>query len=64
MNKVVLAIVCLLLGVLGVHRFAVGKIGTGFLYLLTAGIFGIGVIVDFVTILMGKFTDANGNFIK
>ncbi|MCK9575055.1 MAG: TM2 domain-containing protein [Clostridia bacterium] len=64
MNRIVLAVVCFFLGVLGVHRFAVGKIGTGLLYLFTAGLFGIGWIVDFVMIIMGKFTDASGNFIK
>jgi len=38
------------LGVFGVHRFYLGKFGTGILYLVTLGIFGIGLIYDFWTL--------------
>ena len=38
------------LGVFGVHRFYLGKWGTGLLYLFTLGLFGIGVIYDFWTL--------------
>ena len=37
-------------GVLGVHRFYQGKWGTGLLYLVTLGLFGIGLIYDFWTL--------------
>ncbi len=59
-NRWLLAVICLFLGVLGVHRFMVGKIGTGIVYLLTAGVFGIGVLVDLILILSGLFRDKNG----
>lgn len=38
------------LGALGLHRFYLGKWGTGILYLLTFGLFGIGIIYDFLTL--------------
>lgn len=38
------------LGVFGAHRFYIGKIGTGVLYLFTLGFVGIGVIIDLFTL--------------
>ncbi|MBR6753907.1 MAG: NINE protein, partial [Clostridia bacterium] len=46
------------------HKFYSGKIGTGFLYLFTGGLFGIGLIVDFFSILFGSPTDQDGLPIK
>jgi TM2 domain-containing membrane protein YozV len=40
----------LFLGVFGIHRFYMGKIGTGILYLLTGGLLGIGYIYDTLTL--------------
>ena len=39
-------VICLLFGWLGVHKFREKKIGMGFLYLFTAGLFCIGWIID------------------
>ena len=38
------------LGILGVHRFYMGKWGTGLLYLVTLGLCFIGVLYDFWTL--------------
>ncbi|EJF90718.1 TM2 domain-containing protein [Bartonella tamiae] len=66
-SKLILAIVCWFFGLFGVHRFMVGKIGTGILMLvLTCTVIGmiitgIWVLIDFIVILMGNFTDKQGN---
>lgn len=56
-NKWMVLLLCLFLGVLGVHRFYVGKVSTGILYLVTFGLGGIGVLVDLIMILSGNFKD-------
>jgi TM2 domain-containing membrane protein YozV len=57
-------ILCVLLGGLGVHRFYVGKIGTGILMLLTLGGLGIWQLIDLIVIATQKFTDSDGLLIK
>lgn len=57
-------LLCLLLaifvGYLGIHRFYAGKIGSGILYLCTAGFCGVGVLIDIISILLGSFRDNYG----
>ena len=38
------------LGLFGIHRFYMGKIFTGLLYLVSAGLFGMGILWDFLTL--------------
>ena len=46
------------LGIFGIHRFYVGKIGTGIAIILTfGGFFGIWPLVDLIMILVGSFRD-------
>jgi len=64
-NGVVCLILALLLGCFGIHRFYVGKVGTGILtIILFFGVFGIWPLIDAIMVLMGKFTDADGKIVK
>lgn len=57
-------LLCFFLGYLGMHRFYVGKTGTGILQLLTCGGLGIWTIIDFVRILFGRFRDSEGRLVR
>jgi TM2 domain-containing membrane protein YozV len=46
------------LGVFGAHRFYMGKWGTGILYLISGGLFGIGWAYDYCT-LNGQIDEIN-----
>lgn len=59
-NWLVTLLLCVFLGALGIHRFYVGKTGTGILMILTFGGFGIWVIVDLILIATNAFTDVDG----
>lgn len=45
-------------GIFGLHRFYLGRIWTGLLWLCTGGLFFFGVLYDFWT-LNGKISEAN-----
>ena len=54
-------LLCFFLGFLGVHRFYVGKIGSGIAQLLTLGGLGIWALIDLIILATGTFTDSEGN---
>lgn len=59
-NWLITLLLCIFIGALGIHRFYVGKTGTGILMILTFGGFGIWVLVDIIMIATNAFTDVNG----
>ena len=63
-SRTVTLLLCLFLGFFGIHRFYVGKTGSGVLYLCTGGIVGIGVLFDLIMILIGNFTDGQKNAVS
>ncbi|MEY9974461.1 TM2 domain-containing membrane protein YozV [Lysinibacillus sp. RC46] len=63
-NYIVMILLCFFLGGLGIHRFYVGKIGTGILMIITLGGLGIWALIDLIMIIVGKFKDKEGKEIK
>jgi len=56
-KMVVAALLCFFIGLIGVHRFYVGKVGTGILMIVTLGGLGIWALVDLIMIITGSFKD-------
>ncbi|MBQ4639309.1 MAG: TM2 domain-containing protein [Clostridia bacterium] len=59
-SRVILLVLYFVLGYVGAHKFYSGRIGMGVLYAVTGGIFGIGLFVDFFSILFGTPRDSRG----
>jgi TM2 domain/Protein of unknown function (DUF2510) len=62
-SRLAATILSFFLGVFGVHRFYVGKVGTGILQLLTLGGLGIWALIDFILIVVGSFRDIQGRLL-
>lgn len=65
-SQIVAILLALFLGTIGIHRFYVGKVGTGILMLvLTITFFGMVItipwaVLDFVMACVGVFRDSEG----
>lgn len=58
-SKLIAYLLWFFLGFLSLHRFYLGKIGTGLIWLFTGQLFGIGWIVDLF--LLGSMVDNYNN---
>lgn len=54
-------VLCIFLGLFGAHKFYLGKIGMGVIYLLTYGLFGIGWVIDLFILTLGNPKDKEGD---
>lgn len=59
-SRLVALLLCIFLGIFGVHRFYLGKIGTGLVWCFTLGCMEIGWIIDIIMLACGKMTDVDG----
>jgi hypothetical protein len=59
-SRLAALLLCFFIGMFGVHRFYVGKVGTGLLSLFTLGGLGIWAFIDFILIACGVFRDKQG----
>lgn len=63
-NYAITLLLCYFFGTFGIHRFYVGKTGTGIAQLLTGGGCGIWSTIDLLLIIFGAFTDDEGREIN
>ena len=63
-SRLAAALLCGFVGVFGIHRFYVGKVGTGILMLVTFGGLGIWALIDLIVILVGSFRDKEGKVLE
>jgi TM2 domain-containing membrane protein YozV/two-component sensor histidine kinase len=57
-------LLAIVLGILGAHRFYVGRVGTGLAMLFTLGGLGVWWIVDIVMVATGQLKDMDGKWVS
>lgn len=63
-NLLVASLLCFFLGSLGIHRFYVGKTGTGIAMIFTLGGLGVWTLIDFIMLLVQAFKDSDGQTLR
>ena len=62
-SKTLTMVLCLFLGMIGMHNFYVGRKTRGIVFIVTGGFFVVGVLWDLLCIYLNRFKDANGNIV-
>ena len=63
-SQVTALLLCIFLGVLGIHRFYLGYIWQGIVQLVTLGGFFVWWIIDLVRIITGELQPKDGSYTK
>ncbi len=63
-SRLIAFLLCMFFGLLGVHRFYLGRIGSGIAMIFTLGGFGLWVFIDWIVILCGTFKDEEGKLVS
>ena len=61
-SQLIALLLCIFLGGIGIHRFYLGYHVMGVIYLLTAGLCGVGWLIDIFLILTGNLKPKNGKY--
>jgi hypothetical protein len=59
-SRLIALVLCVLLGYLGVHRFYVGRVVSGLIWMFTGGLLGIRWLIDIILITTANFRDSEG----
>ena len=62
-SKTITLLLCLFLGMIGIHNFYVGRKVRGIVFIVTGGFFTVGVLWDLLMILLNRFKDVDGNIV-
>lgn len=63
-SRLVAFLLCTFVGMLGVHRFYLGRVGSGIAMIFTLGGLGIWLLIDWIIILCGSFKDGDGKVVS
>ena len=63
-SQVVALLLCVFVGIIGIHRFYLGYIWQGIVQILTLGGLGIWTLIDLVRIITGDLQPKDGSYTK
>jgi hypothetical protein len=63
-SQITALILCILVGIIGIHRFYLGYTWQGIVQLLTLGVFGIWTLIDLIRIITGDLQPKGGSYSK